>query len=166
MSDNKSESKKNIGQVSQPQINFLPRQMVPVPGFRPPTLAKENRLKRPSVCSREDENEFRSAGVLLEALAIEARAWSEKLPSNFRPAIVAILHGGVQVEVRSLAQVSFDGIRIEGTMGEDIPCSMLAHQDTIQLICYAKELEEHGDEESESAKNPIGFIWADHDEEI
>jgi hypothetical protein len=166
MSDNKSDSSKIIGQVNQQQINYMPRQMAPVPGFRPPALAKENRLKHPNVCSREDENEFRSAGVLLEALAIEARAWSEKLPSNFRPAIVAILHGGVQVEVRSLAQVSFDGIRVEGTMGEDIPCSMLAHQDTIQLICYAKELDEHGDKELERAKNPIGFIWADHDEEI
>ena len=84
MSDNKSESKKSINHVNQQQINYLPRQMVPVPGFRPPALAKENRLKHPNVCSREDENEFRSAGVLLEALAIEARAWSEKLPSNFR----------------------------------------------------------------------------------
>ncbi len=166
MADNKSDIGKKIDQGDQQQINYLPRQMVPVPGFRPPALAKENRLKHPNVCSREDENEFRSAGVLLEALAIEARAWSEKLPANFRPAIVAILHGGVQVEVRSLAQVSFDGIRIEGTMGEDIPCSMLAHQGTIQLVCYAKELDELGDKELERAKNPIGFIWADHDEEI
>jgi len=153
-------------QSYQPQMSYLPRQMVQVPGFRPPGLAKENRLKHPDVCSREDENEFRSAGVLLQALAIEARAWSEQLPQNFRPAIVAILHGGVQVQVRTLAQVSFDGIRIEGTMGEDIPCSMLAHQNTIQLVCYAVELDALADEEKERAKNPIGFIWADHDEEI
>ena len=140
--------------------------MVPVPGFRPPEIPKENLSKQPNICSREDENEFRSAGVLLEALAIEARAWSEQLPPNFRPAIVAILHGGVQVQVRTLAQVSFDGIRIEGTMGEDIPCSMLAHQDTIQLICYAVALDEQTEEEQARAKNPIGFIWADHDEQI
>ncbi|MDG2090746.1 MAG: hypothetical protein P8J61_06540 [Gammaproteobacteria bacterium] len=161
-----SDSDKKNKQAFQPQMNYLPKQMVQVPGFKPPALAKENRLNHPNVCSREDENEFRSAGVLLEALAIEARAWSEKLPPNFRPAIVAILHGGVQVQVRNLAQVSFDGIRIEGTMGEDIPCSMLAHQDTIQLICHAIELDEQTDEEQEKAKNPIGFIWADHDEEI
>ena len=83
MSDKKSESKKNIGQVSQPQINFLPRQMVPVPGFRPPTLAKENRLKRPSVCSREDENEFRSAGVLLEALRLRRAHGVRNYPQIF-----------------------------------------------------------------------------------
>ncbi|PCJ43617.1 MAG: hypothetical protein COA71_01730 [SAR86 cluster bacterium] len=157
--------KKNIQDYQLP-VSYLPRRMVQVPGFRPPKIAKANRLKHPAVCSREDENEFRSAGVLLEALAIEARAWSEKLPPSFRPAIVAILHGGVQVQVRTLAQVSFDGIRIEGTMGEEIPCSLLAHQDTIQLICHAVELDEHADEEEERAKNPIGFIWADHDEEI
>ena len=161
-----SDTDKKKLQDSQLQMSYLPRQMVQVPGFRPPGIAKENRLKHPNVCSREDENKFRSAGVLLEALAIEARAWSEQLPSNFRPAIVAILHGGVQVQVRSLAQVSFDGIRIEGSMGEDIPCSMLAHQNTIQLVCYAVELDEHPDEQQERAKNPIGFIWSDHDEEI
>jgi len=43
---------------------------------------------------------------------------------------------------------------------------MLAHQGTIQLVCYAKELDELEDEELERAKNPIGFIWADHDEDI
>lgn len=159
-----TDNKNNQG--FQPQINYLPKQMVQIPGFKPPALAKENRLSHPSVCSREDENEYRSAGVLLEALAIEARAWSEQLPSNFRPAIVAILHGGVQVQVRNLAQVSFDGIRIEGTMGEDIPCSMLAHQDTVQLVCYGVELDEKADEEQQRSNNPIGFIWADHDEEI
>jgi hypothetical protein len=161
-----SDSDKKNKQDYQPQMNYLPNQMVPVPGFRPPEIPKENLSKQPNICSREDENEFRSAGVLLEALAIEARAWSEQLPPNFRPAIVAILHGGVQVQVRTLAQVSFDGIRIEGTMGEDIPCSMLAHQDTIQLICYAVALDEQTEEEQARAKNPIGFIWADHDEQI
>jgi hypothetical protein len=161
-----SGSDKKNNQGYQPQMNYLPSQMAPVPGFRPPVIPKENLSKQPNVCSREDENEFRSAGVLLEALAMEARAWSEQLPPNFRPAIVAILHGGVQVQVRTLAQVSFDGIRIEGTMGEDIPCSMLAHQDTIQLICYAVALDEASDEEEARAKNPIGFIWADHDEQI
>ena len=161
-----TDTDKKNNQGFQPQINYLSKQMVQIPGFKPPSLAKENRLSHPSLCSREDENKYRSAGVLLQALAVEAKAWSEQLPSNFRPAIVAILHGGVQVQVRNLAQVSFDGIRIEGTMGEDIPCSMLAHQDTVQLVCYAVELDADEDVELERAKNPIGFIWADHDEEI
>lgn len=162
-----ADSKKGLEQwVIQPWSNILPRQMVSVKGFRPPKLAKESRIRKPDICSREDENEYRSAGVLLQALATEARAWSKQLPPNYRPAIAAILHGGVQVQVRTLAQVSFDGIRVEGTMGEDIPCSMLAHQDTIQLICYAVSLEEESGEEEVPAHNPIGFIWADHEEEI
>tara|TARA_R110000824_G_scaffold336_3_gene1930 strand:- start:86917 stop:87405 length:489 start_codon:yes stop_codon:yes gene_type:complete len=161
-----SDTEKNSNQFYLPQMQSLPRKMVQVPGFRPPGLSQEKRQIIPDFCSREDENEFRSAGVLLQALAAEARAWSEKLPEQFRPAIVAILHGGVQVQVSALAQVSFDGIRIEGTMGEDIPCSMLAHQGTIQLVCYAVELDAENDSEQEVAKNPIGFIWADHTETI
>ena len=43
---------------------------------------------------------------------------------------------------------------------------MLAHQGTVQLVCYAVELDEHTDAEQEVVRNPIGFIWADHDEEI
>tara|TARA_R110002110_G_scaffold414951_1_gene646885 strand:- start:175355 stop:175843 length:489 start_codon:yes stop_codon:yes gene_type:complete len=161
-----SEKDKPAGMEFQAQFNILPRRMSMVPGFRPPEVAKENRVRQPQVCSREDENEYRSAGVLLQALAAEARGWAQQLPANFRPAIVAILHGGVQVQVRTLSQVSFDGIRIEGTMGADIPCSMLAHQDTIQLVCYAVELGTENDKEEEFKRNPIGFIWADHNEEI
>ena len=157
---------KKSTQAYLPQMQSLPRKMVQVPGFSPPGLSSQKLQSIPEFCSREDENQFRSAGVLLQALAAEARAWSEKLPANFRPAIVAILHGGVQVQVSALAQVSFDGIRIEGTMGEDIPCSMLAHQGTIQLVCYAVELDEENDSSEEVAKNPIGFIWADHTETI
>ncbi len=150
----------------QPQINYLPRRMVQVPGFTTPNKDKKKLKATENYFSEEDQNKYRSAGVLLEALAEEAKAWSEQLPEKFRPAIVAILHGGVQVQVSNLAQVSFDGIRIEGTMGENIPCSMLAHQDTIQLVCYAVALDEEDGDEQEVAKNPIGFIWGDHSEEV
>lgn len=141
-------------------MDYLNQQMVPVPGFTPPSVRQDDICQIPA-CSQEDSNEFRSAGVFLKALAAETRAWSEQLPANFQPAIVAILHGGLQVQVRSLAQVSFDGIRIEGLMG-DSPCSLLAHQNTVQLICHAVALTE----EAEFVKRPIGFIWPDHDEEI
>lgn len=138
---------------------YLNRQMVPVPGFTPPSVQGGGVCQIPAACSQEESNEYRSAGVLLQALAAEARAWSERLPENFRPAIVAILHGGLQVEVNELAQVSFDGIRIEGTLG-DSPCSILAHQGTVQLICHAVRVDV--DEEP----RPIGFVWPDRDEKI
>jgi hypothetical protein len=145
----------------QGQQNQFRQKMVQVPGFIPPAGATETNLCPLPGCSQEDLNKFRSAGVLLQALAAEARAWSEQLPGNFRPAIVALLHGNLQVEVRSLAQVSFDGIRVEGRI-DGRPCSVLAHQDTIQLMCYAVSTEA----EEEQAHHPIGFIWPDHDEQI
>lgn len=140
---------------------FRPK-MVSVPGFRPPTEVGENLCPLPN-CSQEDINEFRSAGVLLKALAAEARAWSEKLPADYRPAIMALLQGNLQMEVRSLTQVSFDGIRIEGVMGGN-PCSVLAHQSTVQLMCYAERIDAANEEEF--PHRPIGFIWPDHNESI
>lgn len=135
--------------------------MEPVPGFTPPSgLQEENLCPLPN-CSQEDINEYRSAGVLLKALAADAQAWAERLPPNFRPAIVALLHGNLQMEVRSLAQVSFDGIRIEGEI-DGSPCSVLAHQDTVQLMCYAVST----DPEEEEEPRPIGFIWPGHDLQI
>jgi hypothetical protein len=142
--------------------DYLSREMVPVPDFTPPSAREDNLCPLPVNCNEENSNEFRSAGVLLQALAAEARAWSQKLPPEFRPAIVAVLHGGLQIQVRTLAQVSFDGIRIEGIMG-DSPCSLLAHQDTIQLVCHAIH---NMAQDDEPRHNPIGFIWPDHDEEI
>jgi len=124
------------GEPQQNLMDYLSKQMVPVPDFTPPSARDDKTCPVSPYCDPENTNDFRSAGVLLKALAAEARAWSQKLPPEFRPAIVAVLHGGLQIQVRTLAQVSFDGIRIEGIMG-DSPCSLLAHQDTIQLVCHA-----------------------------
>ncbi|MES2624587.1 MAG: hypothetical protein V4628_04870 [Pseudomonadota bacterium] len=151
------------GESQQNLKDYLSREMVPVPDFTPPSAREDNICPAPPYCDEENSNAFRSAGVLLRALAAEARAWSQKLPPEYRPGIVAVLHGGLQIQVRTLAQVSFDGIRIEGIMG-DSPCSLLAHQDTIQLICHA--IHNTATEEDEPKHNPIGFIWSDHDEEI
>jgi hypothetical protein len=147
------------GSSPQNLMDYLNRQMVPVPGFTPPSVQDNGVCQIPAGCTEENSNEFRSAGVLLQALAAEARAWSERLPPEYRPAIVAILHGGLQIEVRTLAQVSFDGIRIEGMMG-DSPCSLLAHQGTVQLVCHAVL------NENEEEHHPIGFVWPDRNEQV
>ncbi len=78
---------------------------------------------------------------------------------NFQPAVMAILHGGVQVKVVRLAQVSFDGIRIEGLL-QGNPVTLFAHQSTVQMMCFAKEIREAEE------RNPIGFIWPDREEDI
>jgi hypothetical protein len=147
------------GSSPQNLMDYLNRQMVPVPGFTPPSVQGDGLCQIPASCSEEDSNEYRSAGVLMQALAAEARAWHERLPPEFRPAIVAILHGGLQIEVRELAQVSFDGIRIEGMMG-DSPCSLLAHQGTVQLVCHAVRVE------AEDEARPIGFVWPNRNEQV
>ena len=148
-------------QSAVPSLNdVLNRQMVSVPGFHPPTVREDNLCPLPPSCTIEDMHQYQSAGVLLESLAAEAKAWAAKLPANFRPAIVAVLHGGLQIEVHTLAQVSFDGIRIEGLLGGN-PCSLLAHQNTVQLICHAISTEGE-----DVPHHPIGFIWPDRDETV
>jgi len=106
-----------------------------------------------------EDNQFRSAGALMKAIADEALSWRQSLPKDFQPAILAILQGGIQIEVNSLAQVSFHGIKIEGTMGGSL-CVMFAHQASVQMLCRAVEIKE------KEPVRPIGFIWPDKKLEI
>lgn len=107
----------------------------------------------------QESNEFRSAGVLMKAIADEALSWRQSLEEGLQPAIVAILQGGIQVEVLKLSQVSFHGIRIEGNMGGN-SCVMFAHQANVQMLCHAVEVKE------EAPKRSIGFIWPDKEVHI
>lgn len=113
-------------------------------------------IKTPSL---EELNDFRSASAFMEALADAALAWKDNLPDGFEPAVLAILNGGIQIEVHALAQVSFHGIRIDGNYNSS-PCSMLSHQSTVQILCYAIEVA------PEEKRNPIGFLWHDNNIEV
>jgi hypothetical protein len=137
----------------------LNRQMSPVPGFKPPSVDKELLYcPLPANCSMQEQNEYRSAAVFLASLAHEVKAWREQLPEHYQPAVMAILHGGIQIHVMKLAQVSFDGIRIEGLL-QGNPVTTFAHQSTVQMMCFAMEVTE------QEERNPIGFVWADREEE-
>lgn len=116
-------------------------------------------LEAPHIPTPEERNHYQSAAVLMKVLAQEALQWKENLPSGFNPAILAILYGGIQIHVHNLSQVSFHGIRVEGTMN-GAPCSVLAHQTTVQLLCYAEELK------PEEKRNPIGFVWESEKVEV
>ena len=147
---------------------MMPRQVLAprlprVPGISAPSIREGELCPLPAPCSQEEINQYRSAAVFMKSLADEARAWRDKLPSRYRPAILAVLHGGLQIHVHSLSQVSFDGIRIEGTM-DGSPCSLLAHQSTVQMLCYAEEVPPP--EEEAPPKRPIGFIWEDNSVEV
>ncbi|MCG2634686.1 MAG: hypothetical protein J4A00_07185 [Gammaproteobacteria bacterium] len=115
----------------------------------------EIHLNPPAVCkvpTTEEMNEYRSAATFIQALAEEAQEWHRQLPENYKPAVSAVLYGGVQVAVHTMSQVSFHGIRIEGLLNGN-PCSLFAHQSTIQVLCYGEE------ESVEQPRRPIGFVW-------
>lgn len=50
-----------------------------------------------------------------------------------------------------LAEESFHGIRIEGKIDGN-PCMVMAHQATVQLLCYIEKVEK------EESRRSIGFI--------
>ncbi len=128
------------------------------------SLAMSNTISPPDfkladikIPTKEDNNYFQSSGKLMKVLATEAQNWKNELADNYQPAIIAILQGGIQIHVNTLTQVSFHGIRIEGTLNGS-PCAILAHQATIQMLCHAEEIND------ESPIRSIGFIW--HDDQI
>ena len=108
--------------------------------------------KLPKVPSSEERNHYQSAGVLMKSLANAIADWRKQLPEGVQPAVLALLNGGMQIDVTTLAQESFHGIRVEGTIN-GLPCIVLAHQSTVQLMCYVQPINP-----PEVPKRKIGFI--------
>jgi hypothetical protein len=109
--------------------------------------------------SFEQQNSFRSASTFIESIANEALAWRQALPEGHSPQVLAFLYGGISIKVSSLTKVSFSGIRIEGEYNGE-PCALLAHQSTIQILCYGPKVQEP------ISKRPIGFFWDENEIEI
>lgn len=127
------------------------------PASQLPGVAGQKLFER---MSPEQLNEYQSASELMRSISEEAIRWRDNLPNKYRPAILAVLHGGIQIQVETLSQISFHGIRIAGLMN-GAPCAMFAHQSTVQLLCYAEEIIDEA-----PPKNPIGFIWPGHTVEV
>lgn len=106
----------------------------------------------PKMPTFEETNQFQGAAVLLRRLAESIRLWRSALPEDVQPAVIALLNGGMQIDVTSLAQESFHGIRIEGQI-QGQACVVLAHQSTVQLLCIAQPVSA-----PERPKRSIGFI--------
>lgn len=115
-----------------------------LPYIEPPSI--------PRLANFEDSNAFQSSAVLLRRLAESIRQWRRTLPDELQPAVLALLNGGVQIDVTSLAQECFHGIRIEGQI-QGAPCVVLAHQSTVQLLCIAQPVIP-----PETPRRPIGFV--------
>lgn len=109
--------------------------------------------------TEEESNRYQSASAFMSAVADAAREWKATLPDGFEPRLIAVLNGGAFVQVDSIAQVSFHGIRIQGSLNE-MPCAILAHQSTVQMLCLAQPVD------PESPSNPIGFIWPENKIEV
>jgi hypothetical protein len=117
-----------------------------------PSMPSLEPIRMPRIPTFEENNHFQSSGVLLRRLADSITHWRSALPDDVQPAIIAILHGGIQIDVERLAQESFHGIRIEGrTQGS--PCVVLAHQATVQLLCFVQPIQP-----PERPRRPIGFV--------
>lgn len=119
------------------------------------------RLKVRRVPTQEESNEYQSAGILMRHLADTIIQWREQLPEGQEPAILAILNGGMRIQVERLAQESFHGIRIEGFMN-GAPCMLLAHQSTVQLLCFIQPIEDN----EQHQRRKIGFIIEGEEQEV
>lgn len=124
-----------------------------------PELRMPEYARLPAIPTQEEVNRYQSAGILVSRLADSIKQWREQLPSDQQPAILAILNGGVQISVERLAEESFHGIRIEGKIA-DVPCMILAHQATLQLICYIEKVDEGKDRTS------IGFVIGGEEQRV
>lgn len=113
----------------------------------------------PDIPTQEEVNEYQSAGVFMRRLADSIMQWRHQLPSDQQPAILAILNGGIQINVERLAEESFHGIRIEGMIVGN-PCMVLAHQATVQLLCYIEKVEK------EEHRRSIGFIIGGKEQQV
>jgi hypothetical protein len=89
----------------------------------------------------EERHDYASSQVLLERLRGRLRAWRENLPADAQPVIIAVLPNGTAVRVKELSEEGHNGVAITGLVG-DTQCLLLAHQSSLQLLCYIEKVEE------------------------
>lgn len=127
------------------RIAVAPPVSLPGLGLRPPVL------DLPSIPTPKERNEFQSSGVLVRRMAETVRQWRAKVPNDSQPVVLALLQGGIQINVSLLAEESFHVLRIEGTIDGD-ECMLLTHQASVQLLCFVQKIEQ------EDQRRQIGFI--------
>ena len=110
-------------------------------------------FKLPPIPTPAEQHAYESAGTLIGKLAARIKCWQQQIPPDAQPVILAILTDGTSIRVSRLFQQGHNGILVEGKVG-DAPCMVLAHQATLQLLCYVEHME---DPEKEIA--PIGFDY-------
>ena len=115
------------------------------------------RIQIPPMPTEEEKHAYESSGALIKRLAITIRAWRQQIPQDAQPAILAILANGTAVRVSRLIQEGHNGVIVDGKV-DDSPCLVLAHQSTLQLLCYIEHMEKPDRE-----RLPIGFHYTGAD---
>jgi hypothetical protein len=103
--------------------------------------------------SADDQKRFQeqSAANLINRLSLRYESWSQELSEESQLVIYALV-SGFNIRVESLTEESHDGIAIQGILSLDnLPCLLLAHQSTLQLLCVAEPVT------PEKPKRRIGF---------
>lgn len=139
-----SDNYKTIIQQRQPQDVDIFHNVHP--DVKPPKMEPDELYTK-----HQQINDYRSSGELIRSLARTIKKWRQHMPKDAEPTIVAMLNGGLQIQVARLVQESFHGIRIEGTASGN-PCMVLAHQNNVELLCYVQKVAE------EEPDRRIGFI--------
>ena len=100
------------------------------------------RYPRPTEASAQQiaegakENSYASARALLQRLSQTVGEWRQQLDKDVQPAILAILNGGIQIDVQLMAQESFHGIRIEGLLnGQSLYAVIPSIQRAAIVLC-------------------------------
>lgn len=83
-------------------------------------------------------NEHLSAATLIRRLEATIGEWKTKLPDGCQPGMSAILNNGAAIQVSSMSQEGFNGIRIDGYV-DGQPCMLLTHQSALQILCYVEQ---------------------------
>ena len=111
------------------------------------------RFEIPRMPTEEEKHAYASSGAMIRRLAMTIRMWRKQIPKDAQPVILAILANGTPVRVSRLIQEGHNGVIVEGEVANS-PCLVLAHQATLQLLCYVEHMEK-----PENKRAPIGFHY-------
>lgn len=109
----------------------LPTSVRPLPRY------DYSKLKFPS---QEEVHSYESSAEMVTRLAARIRAWKKELPADAQPVIIALVEGGVAVDVQSIGAEGHHGLAVQGLMGGK-ECLLLLHQSSVKLLCYIETAE-------------------------
>jgi hypothetical protein len=109
-------------------------------------------IRMPKLETHEEANAYQSAQTIVRNLGNRITEWNEQLGENETAAILAILPGGLQIDVHSLTAEGHDGLLIRGQWdGNDVMATM--HKSNFVTLCVVVK------SEPEKPRPEIGFHY-------